>query len=310
MNTKFKILWFEDQSTWFNMEKIRVDSIIQEHFLVPDIERKDGDDFALDELTSNDYDLIIMDYQLAEGNTGDTIVSAIRKNSILTDILFYSSDEKRMLSAISSMMPPIDGFYLTERDYTKFTEKAKQLIEKIVKRSEDVVNLRGFVLDNTSSFEVRIKSILDTCWDIIIDENDKKHLTDMLKQILANQSKHIISTIEKAEKTECCFSSINDDKYALRIADRLEVLDRALVLLSKKHHIPDIIDQDGFKNYYYKKVGTYRNKLSHLKLGEKTISVDGQEVTINQELHRQLRRNISEVDSTIQVLEEFLGNIC
>ena len=93
MNTFFKILWFEDEVTWFNMERLRINSILQEHYLIPEIVRKDGDDFDISELTGNDYDLIIMDYKLAEGTTGDTVVTAIRENNILTDILFYSSEE-------------------------------------------------------------------------------------------------------------------------------------------------------------------------------------------------------------------------
>ena len=64
-------------------------------------------------------------------------------------------------------------YILTKRDYTIFTEKAEKLIGKIVKRSEDVVNLRGFVLDNTSNFELRIKEILNICWQKFSDEHKK-----------------------------------------------------------------------------------------------------------------------------------------
>ena len=122
MNTVFKILWFEDEVSWYNMERLRINAILQEHYLTPKIVRKNGDDFDITELTGNDYDLILMDYKLAEGTTGDTVASAIRNNNILTDILFYSSEEQNMLDAISKGTP-IDGVYLTKRDYTIFTEK-------------------------------------------------------------------------------------------------------------------------------------------------------------------------------------------
>lgn len=164
MNTIFKILWFEDEQTWYNMEKLRVEGILNTHYLIPEIVRKSGDDFNIDELTGNDFDLILMDFKLADEVTGDTIVAALRESSILTDILFYSSEEDAMLAAIRTKMPPIDGVYLTKRDYAIFAEKVGKVIEKIVKRSEDIVNLRGFVLDNTSDFELRIKEILNLCW--------------------------------------------------------------------------------------------------------------------------------------------------
>ena len=68
--------------------------------------------------------------QIGSRETGDTIVSAIRENDILTDILFYSSEEQNMLLALSQGMPLIDGVYLTKRDYTIFTERQKNWLEK------------------------------------------------------------------------------------------------------------------------------------------------------------------------------------
>ena len=53
MNTTFKILWFEDEPTWYNMEKLRVEGILKTHYLIPSIIRKSGDDFNIDELTGN-----------------------------------------------------------------------------------------------------------------------------------------------------------------------------------------------------------------------------------------------------------------
>lgn len=51
MNTIFKILWFEDEPTWYNMERLRIEGILKTHYLVPSIIRKSGDDFNIDELT-------------------------------------------------------------------------------------------------------------------------------------------------------------------------------------------------------------------------------------------------------------------
>ena len=198
MNTTFKILWFEDEPAWFNMEKLRIEEILRTHYLIPVIERRDGDDFDLEELTGNDYDLIFMDYKLAEGKTGDTIVAAIRNSYILTDILFYSSEEQNMLSAIRKQMPPIDGVYLTKRDYRIFTEKAERIIQKIVKRSEDVVNLRGFVLDNTSAFEVRIREILNICWQKFKPEH-KVVLSEAIEKQLENKSARVETQIKAAK---------------------------------------------------------------------------------------------------------------
>lgn len=307
MNTTFKILWFEDEPVWFNMEKLRIEGILKTHYLTPVIEWRDGDDFDLEELTGNDYDLIFMDYKLAEGKTGDTIVAAIRNSDILTDILFYSSEEQNMLSAIREQMPPIDGVYLTKRDYTIFTEKAQRIIQKIVKRSEDLVNLRGFVLDNTSAFEVRIREILNICWQKFTQEQ-KNTLTQTLTKLLEGKKAWVSNQIDTAQQAECTFTYANNGEYILSIADRLDILQTVLPILVEEYSMPNTIVPEKFKQYYIEQVNMYRNRLSHITLGEKTIRIRGRDVQINQDLHRLLRRNISEVDSKIQKLETYLTN--
>lgn len=305
MNTTFRILWFEDEITWYNMERLRVEGILATHYLIPSIVRKDGDDFDIHELTGNDYDLILMDFKLANGVTGDTIASALRENDIVTDILFYSTEEENMLKAISDNMPPIDGVYLTKRNYKIFTEKIEKLIRKIVTRSEDVVNLRGLVLDNTSDFELRIKEILNICWQKF-DETQKELLTETLSGLLDGKKAWITKQVKTAKASEGIFEYANNDEHMLSISDRLDILQTILSILFATYHLPDSICPKDFKQYYIDKVNMYRNRLGHITFGEKTIRIKGNDVEINQDLHRLLRKNIAEVDSTINQLETFI----
>lgn len=305
MNTVFKILWFEDEVSWFRMERIRIEAILKDHYLIPYISRKDGDEFDVVELTGNDYDLILMDYKLAAGKTGDTIVSAIRENDILTDILFYSSEEQNMLLALSQGTPLIDGIYLTKRDYTIFTEKAEKLIGKIVKRSEDVVNLRGFVLDNTSDFEVRIKEILNICWQKFNDEQ-KDSLTTKINTLLDSKKARMTKQVEAAKREENMFAYTNNEEYLLSVADRLDIMQIILPVLSSNYHLSDELLPSKFKEYYIDKVNVYRNRLGHIKFGEKAIRIKGKDIEINQNLHRLLRKNIAEVDAAISKIENHI----
>ena len=303
MNTIFKILWFEDEQTWYNMEKLRVEGILNTHYLIPEIVRKSGDDFNIDELTGNDFDLILMDFKLADEVTGDTIVAALRESSILTDILFYSSEEDAMLAAIRTKMPPIDGVYLTKRDYAIFAEKVGKVIKKIVKRSEDIVNLRGFVLDNTSDFELRIKEILNLCWQKF-DDAQKSSLTEDLLKLLDSKKAWVTKQVEAAKSKSSIFESANNDEHLLSISDRLDIFQTFLPILSTTYDLPATACPSDFKQYYIDKVNVYRNKLGHITLGEKTICIKGKEIEINQELHRTLRKNIAEVNSKICSIEE------
>lgn len=302
MNTKFKILWFEDEIAWYRMEQRMISRILEAHYLTPEFSRKDGDDFDVEEIKGNEYDLILMDYKLAEGMTGDSIVSAIRENDILTDILFYSSEEQNMLAALTEGMPPIDGVYLTKRDYAIFTEKAEKLISKIVRRSEDIVNLRGFVLDNTSDFELRIKEILNICWQKF-DEEQRNLLTEITDKLVDGKKARTTNQVEKAKGEENVFTYANNDDYLLSMADRLDILQKVLPVLSSAYQMPEKTCRQDFKQYYSDMISVYRNRLGHVRFGEKVIHINGKEVEINQDLHRLLRKNIAEVDEVIGRIE-------
>lgn len=308
MNAYFKILWFEDELPWYLMEQVRVKAILEQHFLSPIFTRKTGDDFNMADLVGNDYDLILMDYKLADSVTGDTIVTAIREHSILTDILFYSSQEQEMLAAISSNMPPIDGVYLTQRDYTVFTEKVDKLILKIIRRSEDIVNLRGFVMDCSCDLEVRVLELLNNVWAKLTDEERTSLDADAHRNIcgLEIRSK---ATIEEAKNNpQIYISAINNNRLFCH-SDRLYMLVKVIELLQRNHGMnvnPLLIN---FKGKYEAAISCYRNALGHRKAREMEIEVRGQFVPIDETLHRLMRRNLSQYSTLISELEAFVDSI-
>ena len=306
MNTFFKILWFEDEVTWFNMERLRINSILQEHYLIPEIVRKDGDDFDISELTGNDYDLIIMDYKLAEGTTGDTVVTAIRENNILTDILFYSSEEHNMLTAISKGMPPIDGVYLTKRDYNLFTQKAENLINKIVKRSEDLVNLRGFVMDGSSDFEVRIQEILNIVWNKFTEE-EKGVLEEAVQRTIKRNEDRDKKTKKKVLEVNPTFPAAVNNIHFFSHSDRLYLLEKAIKILLDNYSLFEEEEFSSFKAYYEKEISNYRNALGHRKSTDNIIEITkGNFVPIDEALHQKMRKNLSRYNLLIEQLELFV----
>lgn len=306
MNTFFKILWFEDEVTWFNMERLRINSILQEHYLIPEIVRKDGDDFDISELTGNDYDLIIMDYKLAEGTTGDTVVTAIRENNILTDILFYSSEEHNMLTAISKGMPSIDGVYLTKRDYNLFTQKAENLINKIVKRSEDLVNLRGFVMDGSSDFEVRIQEILNIVWNKFTEE-EKGILEEAVQRTIKRNEDRDQKTKKKVLEVNPTFPAAVNNIHFFSHSDRLYLLEKAIKILLDNYSLSEEEEFSSFKAYYEKEISNYRNALGHRKSTDNIIEITkGNFVPVDEALHQKMRKNLSRYNLLIEQLELFV----
>lgn len=306
MNTVFKILWFEDEVSWFNMEKMRINAILKDHYLIPEIDRKDGDDFDINEVTGNEYDLILMDYKLAEGTTGDTIVSAIRRNDILTDILFYSSEEHNMLAAITQGMPPIDGVYLTKRDYEIFTQKVRKLISKIVKRSEDIVNLRGFVMDGTSDFEVRIQEILNIVWEKF-NKNEQDILEAAVQKTIKLIEKRDKQTKQKVLSGQPIFPAAVNNKYFFSHSDRLYLLEKTITILMDNYNLDSEQEFSSFKSKYETDISHYRNALGHRKSTDDFIEITkGNFIPINEELHQKMRKNLTRYNELIEKLEVFV----
>lgn len=307
MNTTFKILWFEDELTWFRMEEVRIKKILNAHFLEPLIVRKNGDDFDIQELLGNDYDLILMDYKLADGRTGDIIVSQLRQNNILTDILFYSSEEETMKAAILNNTPPIDGFYLTKRNYEIFTEKVDRIITKIVKRSEDIVNLRGFVMDSSCDFEVRIHQILDTVWPKLQPEERDLLEKATLRNIKRNENRD--SKIKtKVMKENPIYPVAINTKHFFAHTDFLYLLTKVIDILQKNYGLRKDEVLDNFKVNYETNISCYRNALGHKKASENCIEIVQKEfVPVDEELHQKMRINLRKYDGIIKELEDFVA---
>lgn len=305
MNYNFRILWFEDESGWYKGAKIAVDAHIEKHCLKSDITRMRNADYNIDLLTGNSFDLILMDYDLNSKRTGDSLIKEIRASEIFTDILFYSSKYDSLLSSIQTVFPPIDGIYYASRKMEEFNSKLEKIIDKIVCRSENLVNLRGFVLDNTSDFECRIKEILKICWDKF-NGKQRAALEEKLQNLFVGKKQRINFSIEKFMESEQVFLITNEDKYFLSVSDRLDLLNIALDILVKEYSLPVERVYGDFKQYYTESINVYRNQLGHVKLGDDKIEIKGKHVLIDQNLHRLLRTNIIGCEQTLERIETFI----
>lgn len=312
MTNEFKILWFEDDTTWFTMESKKVTRYLHDRYnLVMNTLRETGANFNPDVLkTDNAYDLIIMDYKLAAGNTGERMIELIRDNSVLTDILLYSSQYKDMTDALLQKSPLIDGVYFADRKNELFELKLFGVIHKIVRRSEDIVNLRGFFLDNTSDFEIRIKELLKLSWDKLPEHHDSMEST--MKTILDNILKHDNKLVEELQNNESIFVAANSHKYALSIRYRLEILANIIQILADKGKFnlsDEHTDLDKFDTKYTNEISVYRNALGHKKFSDTSIQIKGKIVQIDETLHNYLRGNINKYDTLIKQIEECIESL-
>lgn len=307
MNILFKVLWFEDSPDWLELEKHFLDYILENHNLKSDVTHFSDDAFNFEEILSNNYDLILMDFKLARNISGIDIASKIRDNKVITDILFYSSDYDGMISEIKTSIPQIDGVYLAKRQNNVFNDKLERLVNKIIKRSEDIVFLRGFVLDYTSDFEMRIQKILNVFWENATSE-EKKEIVKRIEGISKSKQDHLERHIIKMAETGDVLKYANSTKnFFLSTSDRLDILNDIFKILMSKSKLQRIEGFKSFKDFYLNKINVYRNKLGHVDFSkDKAIKVSGKNILIDSNLHKQLRKNIREVDAKIQEIEKIV----
>lgn len=308
MNVKFRVLWFEDTRDWFKNEKENVEDLLRNHCLVPEIDWFDGEDITEEKITDPKYDLILMDYMLAEEKKGDEIAHIIRSHKVLTDILFYSSNTEEMHKAIKAGIPDLDGIYITKRDTKTFKDKVAGVIKKIIKRSEDIVNLRGFVLDNTSDFENRITELLSKTYGLFIKE-DKELLNNKMQNKITKYIQNRQKNLADSLASEDFFDSVNKDHTLTDISTKLSVFQEVINLLKTKFSMPEALYIVHFREYYMDMVGSYRNQLGHAKADDQYIRIFGKEELIDEKLHEKLRKNVVEVDETIKNFEIFVNSI-
>lgn len=165
MNVNFKVLWFEDEMGWRPSSERSMKKIIESHNLVPIITWKKGDEGDAEEELKKEYDLILMDYEL-RGTMGNILIKKLRQFDIYTDVVFYSGNYNKMVKALYNIdekgmnIEPVDGIYFSDRKREELFPKLQKVVDKVVRRMQDIVNLRGVVLDNVSGFENQMQNIL------------------------------------------------------------------------------------------------------------------------------------------------------
>lgn len=137
----------------------------------------------LDELEDNsleDVDLFLVDLKFGNEDKGPEFISKIREK-YYTDILFYSSDSKAIIESRSK--GEFEGVFFAIRDENKNEIKIriKQLIDKMVKRSNTPLASRGLVLGCVAELDNIIKDKIRSLLGKINPDQAEKLIDDCTK---------------------------------------------------------------------------------------------------------------------------------
>lgn len=320
MNIDFKVLWIDDAHEWVESLKPELEHVIHKYHLYPRMEHETGENDVHGKITSNEYDLILVDYQLANDGRGDIIIEQIRKNNVLTDIVFYSSDMHKMRKELSSGKL-LEGIYFSERDDYKFIDRVEALIQKAIKRANDVVNLRGIVMDNTSEFDQDIKEILLVAFNKISEKHKSEITAYVKKDVLQSSLDGLNNDFMKCIDSEnCMITSLNSKDYILSSDQKARILNRILKKLKNEYKFSSdnkaIISLiDNFYATYKSEIIDYRNCLAHAKKGNgkgKDIyigSLSGSDVIFCDELCTDMRAKLIKYKSFLNLVFDFVENM-
>ncbi|RXK60663.1 response regulator [Lacibacter luteus] len=161
MKLDYNILWFEDIKSSFEAKKLIVKEIVEEFGFNFSEPRNEIDGRNIEAIDYEKYDLLLVDLNLA-GTKGPALIDKIRHNEgVYTEVIFYSSDgEKAVRNVLKEY--EIDGAYCAGRENDDFEEKVQKVIKTTIKKVQDINNMRGLIMAETSDIDHTMLSIINT----------------------------------------------------------------------------------------------------------------------------------------------------
>lgn len=333
MDLTFKIIWFEDVDEWYNTISRRVQKYIESKNYKVNIHRiKEASDYYnIDKLELYNCDLFIIDYELEKEYNqdgkkniyGSDIIQMIRDGNFFNDILFYSSHGYDVINNIMKKRG-LQGVFITDRNSREFFDKVKSLVDKAVRRSSNIINIRGIIMDTTSEFDNKIKDLINIIWPLLNNEKETKIVNNIKNKILKSN----IKTAEKLKNkyTNITKENIDDllnerDFSAMRKARLLswciesneELKNKLQTFFKESLQLHNDDESIKFFDQYNNDIIKYRNALAHVKnspLDSTQIigKVNGDEIIFDQNLCDELRKKLLNYEKILNNMYDYIEN--
>lgn len=292
MRIDYRILWFEDNASSYSTKKAFVKDIIEDfgfNFVEP---RNEVDDSNIDTIPYSMYDLIIADMSLANGSTSIKLMDAIRKKSVFTEVLFYSSNgEKAVREELAKY--DIDGAYCSGRDNEDFEFKVREVIHTLIKKTQDLNNLRGLVMAEVSELDGKMENVLKKYYVQNVTEALKKTFHDHITKKNDERLKNNLEGCGKKDKI--CYHKWKD----MEIQNIIPLMEAAQMAKAVSYITPKELYTPSRANFFedYKaEIIEIRNELAHcaskIEEGKEILITRKGNKTFNDEDIKEIRKNI------------------
>ena len=156
----------------------------------------------------NPYDLMVFDYDLGSGLTGEELAQTLR-SKIWTEILYYSANRSAEELSHGMNARRVEGVFCAVRQ--NLEERVWAIVESQIKRICDLNNMRGIVLDSMSSIDTAIRVLFSKTYENMPPENKSSASSKLAKKLKerADEAKEFADGIS----VETAEAAIFDHRY-------------------------------------------------------------------------------------------------
>lgn len=302
MKLEYKILWLDDNKK--AIEEDGYPSEIEEHLrkkaFIPKIILVDSKDDFFGNLEQDDFDLILTDFNLNDSENGDEIIQQVRNRPIFTEIMFYSALSKIKNPENLDRITFLDTSKMIDRNnhFPNVIKKAIFLIDLTIKKFENIVVMRGMIMQETSSLDTTIENIVNKYIATLDEENKKLFLDD----IFINIEKNAKEKYDKAQSKK--YNKILKDNVLFSSDQKIKVLGKILIKLKS----------EDFSNGYSEDIILNRNKLAHAELikneqDKYCFKSKGNEIIFDEVFCQNIRKDLIYYREKIENLQEKIINL-
>lgn len=253
MKLKYKILWIENEQDWVESIEDQIQEYLEELGFIYEMKLIDKEVSGID---YNDYDIILMDLNLADQPNGADLISKIRGLDVYTDVVFYSASGITELRTKGKEKELEGVFYCGRTPDREFVNKVKAVINSTIKKVQDLNNLRGLVMAEVSELDAMMDEI------IISYFKNEERMIKFHAHVTKNQE-------ERARKILNCPNKCESDWRSKNITEI--IMDAAQKARAVKLVIEDIgtdlykAERNNFYEDYNAEIISERNNLAHCK---------------------------------------------
>lgn len=215
-----------------------------------------------DDLFRDEIDLILVDWNLGAGLSGEDVIAKIRETVPYKDVIFYSANANVGDLRTASYNAGNEGVYFVVRG--DLIDEAVQLFRTMIKKVLDLDHTRGIVMGATSDVDQMARECLSLAHDVLEDK-DKAGVLDEMVKLLHEKVDSLRKRVDKMS-TEPKVAIILAEHAVFTANDGLRILTR---LLEMPQFAAQKLHQTGVKRYI-SDVVPKRNILGH-----KVLSPDG-----------------------------------